>query len=114
MQMIDLLRKLIELKGSDLHLMAGLHPAVRVHGELTPMTEYPRFSPEALKDLIYSILSEDHKRSFESDRETARPFIHDKSSHETLRMYQRPAARPAQGVASQARPASDVPPWEKK
>jgi twitching motility protein PilT len=67
MQMIDLLRKLIELKGSDLHLMAGLHPAVRVHGELTAMTEFPRFEPGALKDLIYSILTEDHKRAFESE-----------------------------------------------
>ena len=33
MQMIDLMRKLIEIKGSDLHLMAGLHPAIRVYGE---------------------------------------------------------------------------------
>ncbi len=69
MQMIDLLRKLIEIKGSDLHLMAGLHPAIRVNGELLPMTEYPRFSPEALKELIYTILTEDHKHAFETDRD---------------------------------------------
>ena len=47
MEMIDLLKKLIELKGSDLHLMAGLHPAIRVHGELIPMTEYPGSLREA-------------------------------------------------------------------
>jgi twitching motility protein PilT len=70
MQMIDLLRKLIELKGSDLHLMAGLHPAIRVHGELTPLTEYPRFTADGLKDLIYSIISEDHRHSFETDRDS--------------------------------------------
>jgi len=70
MQMIDLLRKLIELKGSDLHLMVGLHPAVRINGELIPLTEYPRFSPDVLKDMIYAILSEDHKHSFETDRDT--------------------------------------------
>jgi twitching motility protein PilT len=69
MQMIELLRKLIELKGSDLHLMAGLHPAIRINGELMPMTEYPRFTPEALKELIYSILTEDHKHAFETDRD---------------------------------------------
>jgi twitching motility protein PilT len=49
--------------------MAGLHPAIRVHSELTPMTEYPRFSPGGLKDFIYAILTEDHKRAFETDRD---------------------------------------------
>jgi twitching motility protein PilT len=69
MMMIDLLQKLIELKGSDLLLMAGLHPAVRVNGELVPLTAYPRFAPEALKELIYSLLTEERKKSFERDPE---------------------------------------------
>jgi len=69
MEMIDLLRKIIELKGSDLHLMAGLHPAIRIDGELMPLTEYPRFTPDALKNLIYEIISDDHKHAFESDRD---------------------------------------------
>jgi len=69
MQMIDLLKKLIELKGSDLHLMAGQHPVIRVHGELTPLTEYPRFTADGVKDIVYSIVTEDHRHSFETDRE---------------------------------------------
>jgi twitching motility protein PilT len=48
------------------------------------------------------------------DYETARPFIHDKSSHETLRMYQKPAARTAQAFGNPTRPAYSIPPWEKK
>jgi twitching motility protein PilT len=70
MHMIYLLRKLMELKGSDLHLMAGLHPAIRINGELMPMIEYPRFAPEGLKETIYSIITEDHRQVFETDRDS--------------------------------------------
>jgi len=69
MTILDLLKKLIEMKGSDLHLMAGLQPAVRVDGVLKALAEYPKLSPEAVKDLAYSILTADQKQSFEHDPE---------------------------------------------
>lgn len=69
MTMLDLLKKLVELKGSDLHVMAGNPPAVRVNGDLKPLADHPRLSPESAKELIYSILTEDQKRSFEHDPE---------------------------------------------
>src|SRR5947207_11127543 len=37
----DLLERVVDLGGSDLHLTAGIHPAVRVHGELEALTEFP-------------------------------------------------------------------------
>ena len=67
MQMIDLLKKLIELKGSDLHIMAGLHPAIRINGKLAPMTEFDRFTPQSVKELIYSVLNDYQKQTFEKD-----------------------------------------------
>ena len=67
MQMIDLLKKLGEMKGSDLHIMAGLHPAFRIHGKLVPMTEYDRFTPQSAKELIYSVLNDYQKQTFERD-----------------------------------------------
>lgn len=69
MIMLDLLKKLMELQGSDLHLIAGLQPAVRVHGELKPLEDYPRLLPEAVKEIVYSILTDEQKASFESDPE---------------------------------------------
>jgi len=65
--MLDLLKRLVQAKGSDLHLIAGLHPAIRVHGDLQPLTEYPRLLPEAVKEIVYSILTEEQKAIFEKD-----------------------------------------------
>jgi twitching motility protein PilT len=67
--MKELLEKLIQTKASDLHIMAGLRPALRIDGELKPLTEYPELSAETAKELIYSLLTEDQKRNFESDPE---------------------------------------------
>jgi len=67
--MLDLLKRLVELKGSDLHLIAGLQPSVRIHGELKALDDYPRLLPEAVKEIVYSILSDEQKTSFEHDPE---------------------------------------------
>jgi twitching motility protein PilT len=65
--MNELLEKLIELKGSDLHLIAGLYPHVRVDGILNPLTEYEKLSPQMVKELVYSILNDEQKSNFEKD-----------------------------------------------
>ena len=67
MLMIDLLKKLVEMKGSDLHIMAGLHQAIRIHGKIFPMTEYDRFTPQTAKELIYAVLNDYQKHTFEKD-----------------------------------------------
>lgn len=66
----ELLRILVEKKGSDLHLIAGLHPAIRVHGKLVPLEDKARLTPESAKDLIYSVLTPHQKDCFEKDPET--------------------------------------------
>ena len=67
MILLDLLKKLIENKGSDLHLIAGLYPHIRLDGILNPLTEFDRLTPENAKNLIYSILTEEQKNNFEKD-----------------------------------------------
>jgi len=69
MSMLDFLKKLVELKGSDLHLIAGLQPAIRVHGELKALEDCPRLLPEAVKEIVYSILTDEQRNSFEHDPE---------------------------------------------
>jgi twitching motility protein PilT len=69
MPMLDLLKTLMELKGSDLHLIAGRPPAVRVHGELLPLPLAERLAPDAARELIYELLTEDQKKQFERDPE---------------------------------------------
>ena len=41
----ELLGKLLEMSGSDLHLTAGAPPTVRVHGELERLDDYPMLTP---------------------------------------------------------------------
>jgi len=66
----DLLKTLVERKGSDLHLIAGLHPAIRIHGELVPLTEMERLTPDSAKALIYSVLTAHQKDCLENDPTT--------------------------------------------
>jgi twitching motility protein PilT len=70
MTFLNLLKLLVERQGSDLHLLAGLHPAIRVHGELLPLTELERLTPETSKALIYEILNERQKALFENGSDT--------------------------------------------
>ena len=68
MQIDDLLRIAIERKASDLHLKVGNYPCLRVDGELRPMTESPRVSPEDMLNMAFSMMSNRQKQRF---KETA-------------------------------------------
>src|SRR4051812_14755813 len=49
------LRTLVEREGSDLHLKVPSPPVLRIHGDLTPITNHPGLTPEdtekALRDI---------------------------------------------------------------
>ena len=63
----DLLKLMVERKASDLHLIAGLQPAIRVRGELMPVPDAERLTPESAKELIFSVLTNHQKNMFEND-----------------------------------------------
>ena len=63
----DLLKLMVEKKASDLHLIAGLVPALRIQGELMPIPDAERLSPDSAKDLIFSVLTNHQKNMFEND-----------------------------------------------
>ena len=65
----ELLGKLLDRKGSDLHLTAGTPPVVRVHGELEPLDEYPLLTPRALQGMVYAILPQKMRERFEQELE---------------------------------------------
>ena len=65
----ELLGKLLEANGSDLHLTAGTPPTVRVHGELERLEEYPALTPRALQGMIYAILPQKMRERFEQELE---------------------------------------------
>ncbi|NDK17361.1 MAG: type IV pili twitching motility protein PilT, partial [Armatimonadetes bacterium] len=65
----ELLNKLIDRDGSDLHIKAGQPPTIRIHGDLIRLTEYPVMTPEDTKNLMYSILAPERQQRFEQDLE---------------------------------------------
>lgn len=65
----DLLRKMTEMGGSDLHLSTNSPPQVRVHGHLSPMPGFAAMSPSDTKRLAYSVLTDAQKHRFEENLE---------------------------------------------
>jgi len=67
--MLNLLKEVVERKGSDLHIAPGSPPRVRVMGELIPLEEYGVLTPTDTKNLIYSVLTDAQKKRLEEDLE---------------------------------------------
>src|SRR4051812_49785975 len=62
----ELLGKLLEMNGSDLHLTAGTPPTVRVHGELERLQDYPNLSPPCTRTVGGVPRSEEHTSELQS------------------------------------------------
>lgn len=60
----ELFEKTVEARASDLHLIAGVEPHLRVDGLLTPITAYPLLKKEDVETLVFSILSPEQKELF--------------------------------------------------
>src|SRR5881394_617128 len=65
----ELLHKLSELGGSDLHITTGIAPLVRVHGEIRPLDGYRPLTSSETKQLAYSVLTDAQKHRFEENLE---------------------------------------------
>jgi twitching motility protein PilT len=61
----DLLKKLIEMGGSDLHLTTNTPPQVRVDGHLRPIEGVRTLTSADTKSLAYSVLTDAQKHRFE-------------------------------------------------
>jgi twitching motility protein PilT len=68
MTLPDLLQKVVELEGSDLHLTTKTPPQIRVHGHLERL-DGPDLAPADTKQLTYSVLTDAQKKRFEEKLE---------------------------------------------
>jgi len=53
---------------SDLHVTVGLPPMIRVDGKVRPL-DYPALTPQATREMIYDILTNDQRQRLENDWE---------------------------------------------
>jgi twitching motility protein PilT len=64
----ELLKRMLEMGGSDLHITTNTPPQVRVHGHLTPL-DMPTLTPAETKQLAYSVMTDAQKHRFEEELE---------------------------------------------
>jgi twitching motility protein PilT len=65
----DLLERVMDLGGSDLHITVDIEPSVRVHGELKRLTEFPSMNGSEIRRMVYAILTQKQRERFEADLE---------------------------------------------
>src|SRR5476649_2014853 len=64
----ELLKTLVDMDGSDLHIATATPPQVRVHGQLVRL-QMPELAPSDTKQLVYSVLTDAQKKRFEETME---------------------------------------------
>lgn len=65
----DLLKRMTEMRGSDLHITLNSPPQIRVDGHMHPLTEFEAMNAADTKSLAYSVLTDAQKHRFEEDLE---------------------------------------------
>jgi len=65
-----MLRLMVELDASDLHLSTGVVPMVRLHGEMQPLEERGPLEEEELAPLLFEITPPRNKREFDEASDT--------------------------------------------
>lgn len=65
----DLLRLMLQRGGSDLHITVGSPPGIRQRGELVPVEDMKPLTPRDTMEMIFSLLSEEQRRRFETELE---------------------------------------------
>src|ERR1041384_8134839 len=64
-----LLEEMIEKDASDLHIVAGERPKIRVDGDITSASSEEVLTPKDTLSLAYSVLTENQKKRFETENE---------------------------------------------
>ena len=69
MDIISILQDAVALGASDIHLVVGLPPMVRVTGQLVPLESCAALSAIDTRNLVYALLREEQMKQFEQDLE---------------------------------------------
>ena len=86
MNIKDLIHRAIAAEASDIHLVTGLPPCARVHGEIL-MLEGDPLSESENKDTIYGLLNSEQKAHFERDWALCFSTVFEGMSHMRVSVY---------------------------
>lgn len=66
MDIKQLLQASVTQSASDLHILPGSPPLLRINGILNPVKDYPRLTPADTKELLYSVMNSFEQHQFET------------------------------------------------
>ncbi len=69
MHIDDLFRAAVKRRASDIHLVAGQPPILRINGLLKPVSGAKTLVPQAIKDLTFDIITEKQREKFLEKKE---------------------------------------------
>jgi len=69
MLLTDLLLETLDRGASDLHLTVGAHPTIRLTGQLTPIEERAKLTPQQMQKILYAVMSQKQREKFEEELE---------------------------------------------
>jgi twitching motility protein PilT len=65
----EVLRRMVEVRASDVHLTAGFPPAIRDKGKIVPMEGFPVLGSQQTREVVYGILNDDQRKRFEMHKQ---------------------------------------------
>lgn len=84
--MFDLMQKVVDLQGSDLHLVCGNPAILRVDGELRRV-DMPLLSPDQNKELIFSLLTQEQQDYVKVNKELDFGFQYQEKARFRVNVY---------------------------
>jgi twitching motility protein PilT len=66
----SLLRKMVQMGASDLHLTSGHKPMIRLHGDMQELPNQPVITPDRMKKLVYAITPSHNTAQYEDIHDT--------------------------------------------
>lgn len=83
-QMLDLI---VQHDASDLHLVAGHEPMVRLHGSLIPIQSEKKLTEAEAHDLIVQLMNEEQKARFEKEKTLDFSYQHEQKGRFRVNAY---------------------------
>src|SRR5262245_64041515 len=65
----EVLRHMVAVRASDVHLTPGFPPAIRDKGKIVPMDGFPVLGTQETREVVFSILNEDRRKRFENNKQ---------------------------------------------
>ncbi len=87
MNIKDILNLLVEQNGSDIHLIAGLPPILRLDGDLVPVPGVGEIGPQEMDLLIDPLMTEEQRAIFAKNKEWDFAYQHEDKGRFRVNVY---------------------------